>query len=220
MTHFYPTLIIGLCYLLAYLMGSIPFGLILGKLFGAGDIRKIGSGNIGATNMLRTGSKKLAAATLLLDFAKGFIGVALALALSKYYYANQGGDFVTAPASIIYIAGFAAVIGHVFPVWLKFKGGKGVATTLGVFFAIQPLIGFLTAIGWLTIFYLTRVSSLAAMASIFGAPILGYADTHDIRFTIMAAMLATLVIYKHKDNIKRLREGTEKKVGTKTDAPT
>ena len=210
MNLFAPT-IISLSCLIAYLMGSIPFGLILGKAFGKGDIRKIGSGNIGATNMLRTGSKKLAALTLFLDFSKGLIGVAMAQGFCNHFFTTQSGDFVITP-NVLYLAGVAAVIGHVFPVWLKFKGGKGVATTLGVFYATQPLIGMITTFGWLLIFYLTRVSSLAAIGSIVCAPILGYryAPPGEGRdFAAMALILAIIVVAKHKDNIDRLRTGGE-----------
>lgn len=210
------TLVIAsICCLSAYLVGSIPFGLLLGKIAGVGDIRNIGSGNIGATNMLRTGRKGLALTTLMLDFAKGIVGVAAAQGLFNYLYSFQVGEFIT-PPSIICVAGIAAVLGHVFPVWLRFKGGKGVATTLGVFFAVQPPMGFITAIGWVVIFYLTRVSSLAAIGSIFCAPILGYLY-FDRNFTLMALVLAVLVIAKHKDNIIRLRQGTEIPLEKKND---
>lgn len=200
-------LIDGSCFLVAYLMGSIPFGLILGKLFGVGDIRKIGSGNIGATNMLRTGKKWLAALTLLLDFAKGFMGVVLAQAICTVAYSDQGGDFVKPPEHGVYFA-LAAVLGHIYPIWLGFKGGKGVATTLGVYFAVAPLIGILTAFGWITMFYLSRTSSLAAIGSLSGAPILAYLYMTP-QVAVLCLVLAILVIYKHKDNIKRLREGKE-----------
>ena len=208
MNLFYTVLTIGFCCLVSYCIGSIPFGLLLGKAFGAGDIRTIGSGNIGATNMLRTGRKGLAALTLALDFFKGIFGVAAAQAICNYAYANAG-DFVLAPTIVCY-AGTAAVLGHVFPVWLKFKGGKGVATTLGVFFATEPVMGVVTAIGWLVMFYLTRVSALAAIGSIGCAPILGYLY-FGRDFTGMAFVLAVVVIAKHKDNIIRLRAGTETK---------
>jgi len=208
MSLFSLSVILTSC-LFSYLMGSIPFGLILGKIFGVGDIRNIGSGNIGATNMLRTGRKGLAAATLLLDFAKGIIGVAVAQGFCDYFYMYRGGDFMIAP-SIMYPAGLAAVVGHIYPVWLKFKGGKGVATTLGVFFATSPLIGILTCMGWAVIFYLTRISSLAAIGSIACAPVLGYLYVNQ-KFAVMAFLLAVIVIAKHKDNIRRLREGGETK---------
>jgi len=200
----------------SYLLGSIPFGLLLGKWFGAGDIRNIGSGNIGATNMLRTGRKGLAAATLALDFVKGILGVAVAQGISNYIFLTHAGDFVIAP-DIKPWAGIAAVMGHVFPVWLAFKGGKGVATTLGVFFVTAPPIGLITAMGWLFFFYMTRVSSLSAIASIASAPILGYFYASR-NFAIMAFVLAVIVIYKHKDNIQRLREGKEIAL-RKTDDP-
>jgi glycerol-3-phosphate acyltransferase PlsY len=206
-------LVISFGSLLSYLIGSIPFGLLLGNIFGAGDIRKIGSGNIGATNMLRTGRKGLAAATLVLDFTKGILGIVVAQCVCNMFYAFQSGDIVK-PPSVAYEAGVAAVLGHIFPIWLQFKGGKGVATTLGVFLATQPLIGVLVIMGWIMVFYLSRVSSLAAVISIAGSPILSYLYANT-ECTVMAFILAVLVIYKHKDNLRRLREGTETKVEKK-----
>jgi glycerol-3-phosphate acyltransferase PlsY len=184
-----------------------------------GDIRKIGSGNIGATNMLRTGKKWLAAVTLLLDFAKGILGIATAQGLYNYFFTFHGGRFTIAP-SISCLAGAAAVVGHVFPVWLKFKGGKGVATTLGVFIALNPLIGILTMLGWILFFYLTRTSSLAAIGSLVGAPFLAlrFVSPTQNDFIILTFLLSALVIYKHKDNIKRLREGNESKWEKKDDS--
>jgi glycerol-3-phosphate acyltransferase PlsY len=214
MNQHYINILLLSC-LFSYLVGSIPFGLILGKAFGEGDIRKIGSGNIGATNMLRTGRKGLAAATLALDFAKGIVGVCLAQATCDTLYAHNAGDFIIPPDITCYAA-VTAVCGHVFPVWLKFRGGKGVATTLGVFMATDPAIGMVTVIGWLVIFYLTRVSSLAALGSIICAPILGYLYS-GIRFAAMAFIIAVIVVYKHKDNIQRLREGSESKIGKARD---
>jgi glycerol-3-phosphate acyltransferase PlsY len=211
----YAMYIVAVCCGIAYLVGSIPFGLLLGRLFGAGDIRKIGSGNIGATNMLRTGRKGLALATLALDFAKGILGIAMAQGLCNYYYSSHGGDFMVIP-SIIYLAGLAAVLGHVFPVWLNFKGGKGVATTLGVFLATQPFIGASTIAGWVLIFYLSRTSSLAAIGSIACAPVLGYLYAGS-DFTAMSAVIAFIVIYKHKDNMDRIRQGTETRWKKKND---
>jgi glycerol-3-phosphate acyltransferase PlsY len=167
--------------------------------------------------MLRTGRKGLAAVTLVLDFIKGVIGIAVAQGLCNYFFMYQGGDIRIAP-SIRCLAGTAAVFGHVFPVWLGFKGGKGVATTLGVLIAIHPLIGILTAMGWLMLFYLTRISSLAAIGSIAGAPVLSVMNHAKTDFTIMAFVLAALVLYKHKENIRRLRDGTETKWVKKDDS--
>lgn len=181
-----------------YLLGSIPFGLLLTRLTGAGDLRSIGSGNIGATNVLRTGRKGLAAATLLLDLAKGFAAVWLARNV-------LGGD----PA----IGGLAAVVGHCFPVWLKFKGGKGVATLMGVSLGLGWGIGGVYAAVWLGMLALTRISSLSGMSAAVSAPLaawlLGYPE-----FVPVLAVLAVLVLWLHRANIARLRAGTEPKVGS------
>lgn len=189
-----PTLAFG------YLLGSIPFGLILTKLFGAGDLRSIGSGNIGATNVLRTGRKGLAAATLLLDLAKGFCAVRIAAEL-------PGGD----PA----LGGLAAVIGHCFPLWLKFKGGKGVATLMGVSLGLAWGIGGVYAVVWLGMLAITRISSLSGMSAAVAAPLaalaLGHAD-----YAPVLGVLAVLVLFLHRANIARLRAGTEPKVGSKS----
>ncbi len=210
---------------LAYLIGSIPFGLLLGKAFGAGDIRKIGSGNIGATNMLRTGKKGLAAATLLLDGLKGTFAVWLC---HRDIFGMDYHKFIPTPplpiahgslqfhqevtlASPLYLyfCAIAAVLGHIYPIWLNFKGGKGVATTLGVYFALQPLVGLITVIIWLITFILTKYSSLAAITSIALSPLVGLFICHDAPFAVTALALAIIVIAKHKDNIIRLRAGTE-----------
>lgn len=193
LTALLPVVIAG------YLLGSIPFGLLLTRLTGAGDLRSIGSGNIGATNVLRTGRKGLAAATLLLDLAKGFAAVWLARDV-------LGGD----PA----IGGLAAVIGHCFPVWLGFKGGKGVATLMGVALGLGWGIGGVYAAVWLGMLALTRISSLSGMSAAISAPVaswlLGYPQ-----FVPVLAALALLVLWLHRANIARLRAGTEPKVGTK-----
>jgi acyl phosphate:glycerol-3-phosphate acyltransferase len=185
--------------LLGYLVGSIPFGLLLAKLAGKGDIRQIGSGNIGATNVLRTGSKGLAAAVLLLDMGKGFAAV---LAAWKWFP-----DAVSATA-------LAVVVGHCFPVWLKFKGGKGVATNAGVSFGLGWPIGVAYAVVWLAMLALARISSLAGMsaviAAVIAAALLGYE-----RFVPVLAGIAILVLFLHRANIARLLKGEEPKVGSK-----
>lgn len=192
-------------YLLAsifgYFLGSIPFGLVLCKIFGHGDIRKIGSGNIGATNVLRTGNKPLALATLLLDSGKGAIAVVVALALMNY------------PAALL--AGFFALIGHCFPVWLKFKGGKGVATTLGTFLAIQPLLGLIICGLWLISALIFRISSLSALIAVGLSPIISHYIYNDANLSFFCAAVAALVYVKHRDNIKRLFTGQEPKIGKK-----
>ena len=183
-----------------YLLGSIPFGLVLTRLTGAGDLRAIGSGNIGATNVLRTGRRGLAAATLLLDLGKGFAAVWLAREML--------------PGGHAAIGGFGAVVGHCFPLWLRFKGGKGVATLMGVALGLAWPIGAVYAAVWLGMLALTRVSSLggmsAAVAAPFAALAFGYSD-----YAPALAVLCALVLWLHRANIARLRAGTEPKVGGK-----
>jgi acyl phosphate:glycerol-3-phosphate acyltransferase len=193
LTALLPTVIAG------YLLGSIPFGLILTKLTGAGDLRAIGSGNIGATNVLRTGRKGLAAATLLLDLAKGYGAVWLAGNL-------PGGD----PA----IGGLAAVIGHCFPIWLKFRGGKGVATLMGVSLGLGWPIGLVYAVVWLGMLAVTRISSLSGMSAAIAAPLAALATGYREDAPVLA-VLAVLVLWLHRANITRLSNGTEPKVGQK-----
>ncbi len=185
-----------------YLLGSIPFGLILTKLGGYGDIRDIGSGNIGATNVLRTGNKKLALATLILDGLKGAAAVMIAYFLTK--------DF-----NIEMLAGLSALIGHLFPVWLKFKGGKGVATTLGTLLALKPLIGVAACGVWLLTAVVTRYSSLSALIAVAAAPFFAYFLVGDANFTALCGLIATLVWFKHRANIGRLMKGEEPKIGQK-----
>lgn len=186
--------------LLGYLLGSIPFGLLLTKLFQAGDLRSIGSGNIGATNVLRTGRKGLALATLLLDGGKG----AVAVLLANYWFAPD--------AAIV--AGMMVVIGHNFPMWLKFEGGKGVATTLGVLLALSWPVGLATAGTWLLIAVVFRYSSLAALVSFVASPVymLLLADANK---AVLAVLLAVLCFVRHHENIKRLVAGQETKIGQK-----
>ena len=184
-----------------YLLGSVPFGLVLTKLAGAGDIRSIGSGNIGATNVLRTGRKGLAAATLVLDGGKGAAAALLA--------GMMFGSGLMLPA------GLAAVIGHNFPVWLKFKGGKGVATSLGMLLAVCWPVGIAACLTWLAVAAITRYSSLSAMLALVLAPL--YAALFCDRDTILAALLlAVLCLLRHRANIQRLWGGTEPKIGKKT----
>lgn len=186
-----------LALVLAYMLGSIPFGLLLAKAAGKGDIRSIGSGNIGATNVLRTGSKGLAAATLLLDGAKGLAAVWLA-----WRYWPDG-----AP-----LAAIGAVLGHCFPVWLRFKGGKGVATTLGVCLGLAWPIGLAYAVVWLAMLAATRISSVSGMSAAAAAPIAA-AATGRMEFVPVLAAIAALVAWLHRSNIARLRAGTEPRVG-------
>ena len=183
-----------------YLLGSIPFGLLLTKLAGLDDIRKIGSGNIGTTNVLRTGRKDLAALTLLLDGGKGAAAVLLAR--------EWGPDMML-------MAGYGAVLGHFFPVWLKFRGGKGVATTLGVHLAMAWPVGALACLTWIAVAALFRYSSLAALISLAAAPVFAWFITSDLQMVQFAAILAVAVWLKHYQNIGRLLRGKESKIGSK-----
>lgn len=183
----------------AYFLGAIPFGLVLTKLAGLGDIRKIGSGNIGATNVLRTGRKGLAAATLLLDGGKG----ALAVLLARWFVADD-----LAPL----IAGVAAFLGHLYPVWLRFKGGKGVATAIGLWLALAWPVGVSACGLWLLTAYLGRRSSLAALVAIGLTPILAWGFSTP--FVAGAALpISALVFWRHRENIRRLLAGIEPKIG-------
>ena len=179
---------------LAYLIGSIPFGLIVTKIAGAGDIRTIGSGNIGATNVMRTGKKHLALLTFLLDAGKGVA----AIKLVQYTYSP---DFAQ-------IAGLFAVLGHIFPVWLRFKGGKGVATTIGVLLAINLVLAGVVCAIWLTSFAVTKISSLSAIISIGYSSIAAYLFDSYVT-AILCLCLAVLIIFTHRSNIARLMHGTE-----------
>lgn len=189
--------------ILGYLLGSIPFGLLLTKLAGLGDIRAIGSGNIGATNVLRTGRKDLALATLLLDGGKG----AAAVLIARFFAED-----------LTVIAGGAAIMGHLFPVWLKFKGGKGVATTLGTLIAANWIIGIGACLVWLAVALVFRYSSLAALTAVAAAPFLAlWLGT--VPQAWLAAFAAILVWIRHHENIRRLLKGEEPKIGKKKDAP-
>jgi acyl phosphate:glycerol-3-phosphate acyltransferase len=192
--------------LLGYLLGSIPFGLILTNLFGEGNLRSIGSGNIGATNVLRTGNKGLAAATLLLDAAKGFLAVWLAWRLFAIPAPLAG---LGAP-----LAALGAVLGHCFPIWLKFKGGKGVATTLGVSLGLGWPLGLVYAAVWLAVLAVTRISSASGMAAVVATPVAAILMGRPELVPILG-LIASLVIWLHRENIARLRAGTEPKVGGK-----
>ncbi len=188
--------------LLGYLLGSIPFGLLLTKLAGLGDIRSIGSGNIGATNVLRTGRKDLALATLLLDGGKGAAAVLIARLVSE---------------DLTVIAGGAAILGHLFPVWLKFKGGKGVATTLGTLIAANWMVGIGACLMWLVMALLFHYSSLSALIAVAASPVIAlWVGTHPQAW--LAAFAAVLVWIRHHENIRRLLKGEEPKIGKKKEA--
>jgi len=181
-----------------YLLGSIPFGLLIARASGKGDIRDIGSGNIGATNVLRTGRKDLAFITLLLDAGKA--GIA-ALIFNHFFGAPIG-----------LFAGAAALIGHCFPVWLKFKGGKGVATFFGCLLATAWPIGLIAGVIWLSCAFLTRISSLSALAAAGTAPIIAFL-MGNIPVAMMAAVMGIIIYIRHADNIGRIIKGTESKIG-------
>ena len=199
-------LTIGLTLLGGYLLGSIPFGLIATRLGGAGDIRQIGSGNIGATNVLRSGRKDLAAITLIGDAGKGVLAVLLARWLS---HDN---------AFIIALAGGAAFTGHLFPVWLKFKGGKGVATFYGVLLAACWPVGVLAAITWLAVAALLRISSLAALVAAALAAPFALATDQPYPFLGLCLFMAVLIFIRHHENIGRLLKGQEPRIGKKKTA--
>ncbi|MCE3231771.1 MAG: plsY [Rickettsiaceae bacterium] len=187
-------LLIVVMIVVSYLLGSIPFGLILTKYAGLGDIRNIGSGNIGATNVLRTGNKKLALATLLCDAAKGMIAVGVAHAIGGYW--------------IVVFSAIAAVVGHVFPVWLQYKGGKGVATALAVYWVAYWPLGLFACLAWAAMFYLSRISSLSALAAMALSPVIALFFGGFGMF-LMSLVIGGIVIYRHKENIDRLMRGQE-----------
>jgi glycerol-3-phosphate acyltransferase PlsY len=189
-----------LALLIGYLLGAIPFGLLLTRLAGKGDVREIGSGNIGATNVLRTGSKGLAAATLLLDALKG----ALAVWIARTFF----------PGSELFGAA-GALIGHLYPLWLKFRGGKGVATFLGILLVLFFWAGVVYAIVWLVGLLVVRISSVAGIAAAASAPIVA-AATGNVALFPALLVFALLVIWKHRENIARLRAGTEPRIGKRT----
>ncbi len=185
--------------LLGYLLGSIPFGLLLTRMAGLGDIRGIGSGNIGATNVLRTGRKALAAATLILDAMKGVAAILIARSALR--------DQDTA-----LFAGLAAVLGHLFPVWLNFKGGKGVATALGVLVAASWPVGLAACATWLLVAAIARISSLASLSSLAAAPVVSLI-LEEFGLVKLAFTIAVLVFVRHQANIRRLFAGTEPRIG-------
>ena len=185
--------------LLGYALGSIPFGLILTRMFGAGDLRAIGSGSIGATNVLRTGRKGLALGTLLLDAAKG----AVAVWLTAQWWP------LVAP-----IAAFGAIVGHCFPVWLRFKGGKGVATALGIALALAWPVALVCVLVWLVVFAVSRISSLGGITATVAGPLAAWALNYP-ELILALSGIATVVVWRHRANIVRLRTGTEPRVGQK-----
>jgi glycerol-3-phosphate acyltransferase PlsY len=182
---------------LGYLLGSIPFGLLLTRFAGKGDIREMGSGNIGATNVLRTGSRGLAALTLVLDCLKA----TAAILIAERLFRNQPIPFAAA----------GAMIGHLYPVWLKFRGGKGVATLLGVLIPLMPSAAIVYGAIWLILLLTIRISSVAGMAAAVSAPVMALILNRELLPMLLG--FALLVVWKHRDNIARLRAGTEPRIG-------
>jgi glycerol-3-phosphate acyltransferase PlsY len=183
-----------------YLSGSVPYGLLLGKLSGLGDIRKAGSGNIGATNVLRLGGKKLAIITLLLDALKGTIPVLIA----KQFHMDYA-----------IMAALGAFIGHLFPVWLNFKGGKGVAVALGIAFALSWQMGLALCLIWLAVAMISRYSSLSALVSFALSPFVAAALTDNVQIITVMVIISVMVWIKHRENLKRLIKGSESKISFK-----
>jgi glycerol-3-phosphate acyltransferase PlsY len=193
------------CVVVGYLCGSIPFGLILTKMAGGGDIRTIGSGNIGATNVLRTGRKSLAAATLILDAAKGAFSIFIvSLFLSKAVLAD----------AYLGLVGVSAVIGHCYPVWLKFSGGKGVATGLAVITMLSPISGILFIATWILIAYIMKYSSLAALTA-FASSSISALILENNEISIPIIFITLLAFFRHTENIKRLLSGEESRISTR-----
>jgi glycerol-3-phosphate acyltransferase PlsY len=186
---------------LGYLFGSIPFGLILARLGGKGDVRKIGSGNIGATNVLRTGSKPLAALTLVLDCLKA----TAAILLSQRLFGPDAGPAAAA----------GALVGHLYPIWLGFRGGKGVATLLGILIPLMPVAAIVYAAIWVILLLTIRISSVAGMAAAISAPVMALILGNRILIPLLLGF-AVLVVWKHRENIVRLKKGTEPRIGSKT----
>ncbi|MGQ0532690.1 MAG: glycerol-3-phosphate 1-O-acyltransferase PlsY [Caulobacteraceae bacterium] len=196
-----------------YLLGSIPFGLVLTRAAGLGDIREIGSGNIGATNVLRTGRKDLALATLLFDAGKAGLALLLAKGLAHWLGGDALGD--DAAYQVGLVAGAAAFIGHCYPVSLGFKGGKGVATFFGVLFAGPWPVGLIAGVTWLAVATMFRYSSLAALAAAAIAPVMALLAGFSWEEVVFTLVLAVLVFWRHRANIARLRVGTEPRIGVK-----
>jgi glycerol-3-phosphate acyltransferase PlsY len=192
------TPLLALVALLAYLLGSVPFGIVITRALGLGDLRSIGSGNIGATNVLRTGHKGAAAATLVLDAAKG----GLAVLAARWLLAEDAAQ----------LAGLAAFLGHLWPVWLRFRGGKGVATFLGILLALYWPVGLAVCATWAAVALVFRISSLAALCAAASSTLwlLGFGQG---RMLLLGAVLTLLVYQRHSANLKRLREGTEPRIG-------
>ncbi|TBR15520.1 glycerol-3-phosphate 1-O-acyltransferase PlsY [Rugosibacter aromaticivorans] len=199
---------IGLACLLGYFLGSLPFAVIVSRIFGLADPRSFGSGNPGATNVLRSGNKFAALLTLLGDTAKGWLAMFIA---AKVLSSPSGG----ASAAVITVAGVAAFLGHVFPVTLGFKGGKGVATALGVLLGFSLALGGWVVAVWVLVAAVTRYSSLAALAAAASAPFIAMLRHERIEIVLAVALMSVVLIYRHRSNIQKLRAGTESRLGAK-----
>jgi acyl phosphate:glycerol-3-phosphate acyltransferase len=211
LAFYFPSILLG------YLLGSIPFGLVITRLAGLGDIRSIGSGNIGATNVLRTGRRDLALATFLLDAGKAGLAYWIAIWAVDWF----SGELVVHPGtvhSLGLIAGAAAFIGHCYPVWLKFKGGKGVATFIGLLLAAMLPVGAGFGLIWLLVAFIFRMSSLAALAATLATPAMAYFLNPMGDDWIVTGVLAILIFWRHRANIVRIIAGTEPKIGAKKPA--
>ena len=193
--------LLGTTFVAAYLIGSIPFGMIFAWMAGAGDVRKLGSGNIGATNVLRTGNKIAAGATLLFDAAKGLVAVMLA----QQYLSL---------APFMAVAALGAFIGHLFPVWLAFRGGKGVATFIGIAYALDWEVALVTSVSWIVVARATRYSSVAALISAVLTPVY-FGIFGETMWSALTAILALMIVYAHRANIMRLVKGTEPGIGAR-----
>lgn len=205
--------ILFLIFIICYLIGSIPFGLILTKLFDNNDLRNIGSGNIGATNVLRTGNKTLALLTLILDLSKSFIPLFIFFKLYPHPMINDFFNLIIVDKIfLILVFGYFFVLGHCFPIWLKFKGGKGIATSLGVILSIDFFIGLCLLTIWILVFLIFKISSLSALISSTSFPILIFFKYEKVNLLYLSILLTIFVFFTHRANIIRLLKKEEKKI--------
>ena len=205
--------ILFLIFIICYLIGSIPFGLILTKLFDNNDLRNIGSGNIGATNVLRTGNKTLALLTLILDLSKSFIPLFIFFKLYPHTIINDFFNLIIVDKIfLILVFGYFFVLGHCFPIWLKFKGGKGIATSLGVILSIDFFIGLCLLTIWILVFLIFKISSLSALISSTSFPILIFFKYEKVNLLYLSIILTIFVFFTHRENIIRLLKKEEKKI--------
>ncbi len=205
--------ILFLIFIICYLIGSIPFGLILTKLFDKNDLRNIGSGNIGATNVLRTGNKTLALLTLILDLSKSFIPLFIFFKLYPHLIINDFFNLIIIDKIfLIIVFGYFFVLGHCFPIWLKFKGGKGIATSLGVILSIDFFIGLCLLTIWILVFLIFKISSLSALISSTSFPILIFFKYEKVNLLFLSILLTIFVFFTHRANIIRLLKKEEKKI--------